>query len=256
MKNIILLTIISTFIFSCNKDLSDSIASDIEFMAIEVYSNSSAIESPTLKLRLKTIEEFPCVNYNLATTEFINDNELIIRFENILEPSICLTAIGPAISEIDLPENINKLTFINGNVIDSYNIIINNQEVDISIIQSNFTNSLYEKTFRYPENSFAFVCGTNTTNTYLYDDFLNILLNNQSLAEFNFNGVGRIPYPESSSGHWVNHPSRYFKYINASDFENLGQILSDFTTQNITPNSGVTIRLISWDNRKHLSWIN
>ena len=166
MKNIILLTIISTFIFSCNKDLSDSIASDIEFMAIEVYSNSSAIESPTLKLRLKTIEEFPCVNFNLATTEFINDNELIIRFENILEPSICLTAIGPAISEIDLPENINKLTFINGNVIDSYNIIINNQEVDISIIQSNFTNSLYEKTFRYPENSFAFACGNRPAGHY------------------------------------------------------------------------------------------
>lgn len=269
MKKYLVLILISAFIFSCNKTdspfenigdysqfiNSNSISSNIEFMPFET-SPSNTVETPTLKLRLKTVDEFSCVNYGLITTEFINDDEFIIRFEEITEPTQCLTAMGPAVSEINLTENIKKLVFINGNIIDIYSINIDNQKIDISLIENNFTTSLYDKTYRYPENSFAFVCGTNSNNTQLYDDFLTILLNNQELTAFEFIGAGRVPYPETSSGHWVNHPSRYFTYTNVSEFESLGQILSDFTDQNIIPNSGVSIRLISWDNRKHLSWIN
>jgi len=269
MKNYLLIALISVFIISCNKTdsppenfgdysqfiNSNSISSDIEFMPIETYSSNN-VENPTLKLRLKTVDEYPCLNYELLTTEFINGNELIIRFEDIVIPSSCATAIGPAISEINLTENITKLVFINGNIIDTYSVNINEQKVNISLIENNFTSSLYDKTFRYPKNSFAFICGTNVNNTQLYDDFLNILLNNNTLSEYEFNGDGRIPFPETSSGHWVDHPSRYFIYNNTSDFDNLGQILSDFTNQNIIPNSGVSIWLLSWDNRNHRSWIN
>lgn len=68
MKNYILLTLISSFIISCNKTdglseniddysqfiNSNSISSDIEFMPVETYT-SNTVENPTLKLRLKTV---------------------------------------------------------------------------------------------------------------------------------------------------------------------------------------------------------
>lgn len=88
----------------------------------------------------------------------------------------------------------------------------------------------------------------------LYGDFLNLLLDTPSLAEYTFVGDGRIPFPESSSGHWVDNPSIFFKYNNESDFDELGQLLDNFASQHIVPNSGVAISLTSWNNKKHYSW--
>ncbi len=267
MKKIVLiLVLILSFGCSSNEDNlengyaqyinSNSIASEIQFMPEEVHTDYYVVQKPTLKLKLITKDFFPCINYSIVTSEFINGAELIVRFEEILNPEVCATAIGPATKYIDLPQNINKLTFINGKTIDQYKITIDSQKVKINLIESSFTTSLYYNTFRYPENSFAYICGTNTTNTNIYTDFLNILLSNASIKEISFQGEGRIPYPISSSGHWVNHKTRYFEYNNFSDFESLGKTLNNFKNVNIIPNSGVTIELKSWNNLSHLSWMN
>lgn len=267
MKKIVLI-LVSIFSFGCssNEDNleteyaqyinSNSIASEIQFMPEEVHTDYYVVQKPTLKLKLITKEFFPCINYSIVTSEFINGTELIVRLEEILNSGICATAIGPATKYIDLPSNINKLTFINGKSIDKYDVTIDSQKVKINLIASSFTTSLYENTFRYPENSFAYVCGTNNTNTNIYTDFLNILLANPSLKEISFQGEGRIPYPVTSSGNWVNNKTRYFKYNSFSDFEALGQMLTNYKNGNITPNSGVTIALKSWNNLNHYSWMN
>ena len=269
MKKYTLIFLLSIITFSCNSDdndLTDNdeytryltgnlISSDINFMTEEIYNNRTT-QTPSLKLKLITSEIFPCVNYGISTTEFTNGNELIIRFNQILEPEVCLTAIGPAVSYIDLPINTDKITFINGNIIDRYSIEINQEKISITFIENNFTSSLYNITFRIPENSFAYVCGTNTNNTNIYDDFLAILEQNPDFAEFEFEGEGRIPYPESSSGNWVNHPSKFFIYSDFEEFNKLANILNDFSVENIEKNSGVTIAISSWNNIRYYSWIN
>lgn len=268
MKKLLTLVLLGLTIMGCSSDddvtintsdyseyiIENSISTDINFMAEEIYSDFENSQTPLLKLKFITEEQFPCVNYGLKTTEFLNENELIVRFEEILEPVGCYTAIGPAISYIDLPENINKLTLINGNVIDKYSVDINIEKITINLIENDFSISLYDKTFRIPENSFAYVCGTNTNNINIYNDFLSILEQNNSFTEFEFNGEGRIPYPETSSGHWVNHPSKFFIYSNLAEFENLENILNDYSTQNIEVNSGATIAIYGWNNLKYYSW--
>ena len=204
MKKFTLL-IISIIIFSCNTDnemsneseysefiSENSIDTDINFMPEEIYSTNE-LQEPILKLKLITSRNFPCINYDLTTTEFTNGNELIIRFDEIIEPELCFTAIGPAISYIDLPANTNKVIFINGNVIDIYSIGINQENISITLIENSFTSSLYNNTFRIPENSFAYVCGTNTNNIYIYNEFLTLLEQNNDFVEFEFEGEGRIP---------------------------------------------------------------
>ncbi len=257
------LLLLSFLIFGCttnqensitNDDYSqyfsnNSIATTIKLMPEEIYSNYAIAQPPSLKLKFITTEIYPCINYSLITSQFINGNTLIVRFEGIENSVICLTAIGPATKSINLPLNINKLVLLNGTNVDKYDVSIDNEKVLVNLIQSSFSQSLFENTFRYPENSFAYVCGTNTTNTQIYNDFLNILLSNNTLTEIYFQGLGRIPYPTTTSGNWVNHPSRYFKYNNQSDFDALEPVLTVFKNQNVIPNSGVTINLISWNNK-------
>lgn len=266
MKKLTLI-ILSIIIFSCNTDdeeinetvysefiTENSIETEINFMTEEIYTTNDTQE-PVLKLKLISSEIFPCVNYILSTTEFTKGNEIIIRFGEIIEPEICLTALGPAISYIDLPLNTNKVTFINGNRIDKYSIDINEQKISVTLIENNFTTSLYGKTFRIPENSFAYLCGTNTNNTNIYTDFSAIIEQNPDFIEFEFEGEGRIPYPETTDGNWVNHPSKYYKYTDSVEFNSLADILNDYSSQSIEENSGVTISIYSWNNIKFHSWI-
>ncbi|SFC94585.1 hypothetical protein SAMN04487907_1213 [Zunongwangia mangrovi] len=255
MKKIIIL-IISIIALSCSRDDDNlnSIESNIDFMPIEIYNNSNISEDPDLKLKLITEEIFPCINYSIITSQSIEKNELRIRMEKISSPEICLTALGPATSYIDLQENINEITFINGHTIDKYSISINQEKISINLIESNFTNLLFEKTFRYPENTFAYVGGTNTDNTEIYQDFLEILIGNPNFTQFNFEGEGRIPYPIHSDGHWVNQPSKYFKYTDYEEFENLKSILENFSDENIEENSGVSLSIYGWDNISYHSW--
>ncbi|MHA7101728.1 hypothetical protein [Roseivirga pacifica] len=232
-----------------------SVDEEILFMPVENY-DSNETQTPVLSLKLETAEIFPCYNFGIATTQFTLGNELIIRLEKISKSTLCLTALGPARAQIDLPESVEKLTFINGNRIDQYDVTISEEKVSIKALKDSFTQSLYSNTFRLPENSFAFVCGTNTDNQHTYNDFLNILKANPNLQEFNFEGEGRIPYPESSDGHWVNHPSKYFKYTSTEVFNDLSDVLATFTSANIQKNSGVSIALYGWNNSKHYSWID
>ena len=267
MKNQLFLICLFLVLAACEKDnysdnneytdylSGNSISTEIEFLPVEIYENSNIVDTPVLKIRFSTTEIFPCMNYQISSSQFIKGNELIVRFDSIFKPSLCFTAMGPANTMIDLPNNINKLILINGQTIDMYRIDISDEKVDMVTIRKNYTNLKYEKTFRYPENTFAYVCGTNLDNTHLYNDFLNILLDNTSVTEYEFNGDGRIPYPEFSSGHWSDNPSKFFKYNNESDFDKAGDLLRDFTLENISQNDGVGIYLISWNNKSYMSWL-
>ncbi len=269
MKKIILLFLIGYAIFSCTpidikketeNDYSeylsdDSIETDINFMPEEIYSNYSTPESATLKLKLITTDTLACINYGIATSEFKRGTELIIRFDDLSEPEICLTALGPATSYVDIPIGITKITFINGNSIDHYDIDVTSEKVSLATIENSFTSSLYDKTFRIPENSFAVVCGTNTDNTEIYTDFTNLLSSNPDFVEFEFEGEGRIPYPTSSDGHWVDHASKFYTYSSTEEFQNLGTVLNEYSSENITENDGVSISIYGWNNVAFHSWL-
>lgn len=268
MKKLLIYTLIVFTILGCSSEndealndfdyaeyiIENSIDTEINFMPEEIYTTNETQE-PVLKLKLITSEIFPCINYGVSTTEFIKGNELIVRFEQIIESELCFTAIGPAISYIELPQNTNKITFINGNIIDKYSIDINEQKISITLIENNFTTSLYDKTFRFPEDSFAYVCRTNPNNTNIYTDFSAMIEQNPDFIEFEFEGEGRMPYPETTDGNGVNHPSKYYKYTDSIEFNNLADMINDYSSENIEENSGVTISIYSWNNIKFHSWI-
>lgn len=231
------------------------IESKVNFMVVEVFEPTNEVQNHVLKLKLLTENDFPCINYTLRTSQSVIKNELIIEFKEIIKPQLCFTAIGPATSQIDLPENINQLTFINGERTNKYAINISKEKIIVDPIKSNFTNSLYNNTFRIPVNSFAFVCGTNTDNTYIHDELLDIIGKEKGFREFEFKGEGRIPYPEGSDGNWVNFPSKFFLYSDLKAYENLETTLREYIIKNTDKNSGVTVSIYGWDNFNYYSWM-
>lgn len=267
MKKISLFFVLLISLVACEKDNvnvnvdysiylgGDSVSTEIDFSPVELYDKYNEPDTPSLKIQFITKEIFPCSNFHIACTQFRRDKQLIIRFDSILKPSLCLTACGPAETFVDLSNDITSLVLINGKDIDKYQVEITDKLVEIAQITNKFTNLKYGRTFRYPENTFAYICGTNINNAHLYNDFVKILVDSTTLIEYKFSGEGRIPYPDSSSGHWKDNASLFFKYENESDFEKAGALLKNFTQKNLSKNDGVGISLISWNNKKYKSWM-
>lgn len=232
---------------------------DAESLAIsinirEVYNPINMAQKPLIKLELTTDNYFPCYSYDVITSHSINNNELKIKIEGAVKYQDCISARDRATPYIDFAENINQLTLINGKETDQYSINISDEKITIRPVKSSFTKPLFNVLFRIPENSFAFVGGTNTDNSYIYDDFLSILQQNENFEEFEFKGDGRIPFPEASYGHKVNFPSRFFTYNDFEAFENLETTLQNYMLETNTDNSGVVISIYGWNNINYYSW--
>jgi len=262
MKKLSIFSIGLLIIYSCEKDnpktdidysifiSCDSITTGINFYPLETYESYNSIGKPDLKLHFFTTKTY-FGGGNLSCTKFVEKNELIVRFDSvklglILEPY-------SADAYIDLPEYVDRISLINGHIIDKYEVFISKKKVEIDSIVKNYTDVIYDKIFRYPENTFNFTCWTDSTDKNLCTDYLNILFNELSLVEYEFSGEGIIPYPyysSTSSGHYV----AVLKYEKESDFDRAGELLEAFTLERIPPNEGKSISLFGWNNKQFHSW--
>lgn len=236
--------------------IENSIKGGIDFFPLEIYEKYNEADTPHLKLEFLTRDVFPCINYGIAISKFVNGEELILRFDEILQSNICLTATGPATAYVDLPENINSLILINGPAIDRYKIDITIEKVVIYPDNGIFSNLRNKVTFRYPENTFVYECSSNTSEISIYSDFLGILTANLSIVEFNFDGEGWKPYAND----WVYRDrqslTKYFKYENELEFSRAGELLKKFVADyDINEKTSAYISLNSWNNGKYLSWM-
>ena len=112
----------------------------------------------------------------------------------------------------------------------------------------------YERFFKKPENSFYFRCGTMEESANLCEDFHNIMLKELNVEPFHFPDEGYIPYPDSSSGHYLNHPTRFYLYQNEGQFKQGGELLEDFTREKIADKEGVSLSIINWLGEGYRSW--
>jgi len=256
MKKLILLSIALLIIFSCEKDNPTDISynpleSEIYFYPIELYENYDIVDAPDLKLVLMT--ESYIGGGILHCTKSVVNHELRVRLNGV-ENSPWFIEPAPAIAYLDLPENVNKITLINGDQVDKYDVFISEEKVEIDSIVKNYTVLIYDKIFRYPENTFNFTCWTDSTDTTLCTDYLNILFNELSLVEYEFSGESKIPYPYYSSTS-PEHYTGVFRYEKESDFNRAGELLEAYTLEHIQPNDGKGISLIGWNNKQFHSYI-
>lgn len=216
---------------------------------------------PELLLAMKTKKIMPCVNYrilhqvNKPRESFMEVTLLGIE----LPGDICLTALGPATAQTPFSEKsgLTDLNIRDGGLTDLHKVTVDEERVSVSSnipIFSQFTARNY---YRRPENSFYFRCGTLTEMAWLCDDFHLLMLSELDITEFHFpdDDEGVIPYPESSSGNWHNNPTRFYLYNDVADFHRVGDLLEEFSKEQIGETQGNSLMVQNWLDEAYRSWI-
>ncbi len=252
--------IISLLFLGCEMGGNNSPDSDLNTIKITVqegYNPPGSESIPQTKLIMQTDSIYSCVNYGIQTEIEISSSEINIQMGEIkLDGDICLTALGPATSSLflDLSEGEYVLNIIQKGVTDKYKIMINDSSIITQTIDAEFSKPDFPVFLRYPENSFAYLCGSTIADSSICTEFLDTLSSHLNLKNFSFPDSGKRSFPLASQGHYYDMPAKYFIYISETDFDKAEDILKDFTIKNIPKDSGIGISLINWKNKGFYSW--
>lgn len=222
-----------------------------------VWDGYEVHSDPVIKLHQYTDHEYVWYNLSILSWVGIGSSSLTFAHRGIKVPSIKANAFGPAnsVSLFDMPNGQYNLYLRDRELTDHYTIEINDSLIILTPIDTNYTRPAHRLFWRYKPNSFALLCGTNTTNTHLCDEFVNYLKERLSVAEFWYSDQGAIPFPRAPMGHYYDALTRFFTFQHAEDFEKAGEILGEFTRSKLVGETGVSIWLWSWKNEKKMSWM-
>jgi hypothetical protein len=207
---------------------------------------------------METEKTYGCINYQIRAEILRSGGQVDIRILGIEPPEgSCLTALGPATfrEALNLPEGAYTLDISYQYAVDRYHLIVKDDSLQIVSTVPTFTQPDYSIYWRYPENSFVYLCGTMTETSWICDDFLSRLLSEVDLEEFTFPDFGEIPYPRSSQGHYYDAPARYFRYQSEEDFDRVGEILKSYAEAVTSNYQGVGLSLTNWKGRYFCSWL-
>ncbi len=234
-------------------------ASERIFLSLgEGYLSPDSIMAPRILLKMRTEKIYPCLNYRIENRVTQQGSQITLMIQGIrLSGEVCLTALGPARASrfFDLAEGEYQLKIVWGRSTDSYLLNVTADKLELRPRQTSFTSPEFTCFWRYPENSFVYLCGTMPQNGWIYQDFLDTLQRHLDLQEFEFPAGCQTCYPAASSGHYVDWPARYFYYQSEADFRQAGELLRTYVRERIADEPGVGISLINWKNQSYHSWL-
>jgi len=166
LKNI--LTIISVISFSScdildnDGSLISPLDSKINFKVIESYDDYEVASTPLFFIELQTEKNYGCSNYGVITHHNIGNKSISIEIIGINKPDACLTSIGPANGRIKLGQlsGAFEINITNTNFSDTYNLSISESLIILNGKETTDTKPLNNFLWRYPKDSFAYLCGT------------------------------------------------------------------------------------------------
>jgi hypothetical protein len=189
---------------------------------------------------------------------FRSGGQIDLKILGIKPPEgFSLPALGPAATSkvLDLPEGTYALNLYYNYAVDRYHLIINADSLQVVSTVPSFSQLEFTVFWRFPPDSFVYLCGTMTETSWICDDFLSRLLKEVDLEELHFPDYGEIPYPRSSEGHYADAPARYFRYQTEEDFDRAGEILKTHSENVISQYEGVSLWLQNWKNKFYRSWL-
>ena len=227
----------------------------VDFKIIESYDSYETISTPQIFVELQTEKIYPCFNYSIRTNYNVGYKSILINILGINEPAVCATALGPANSKIKLGQlsDIYEVTIKNKQFTDKYNLLISDSLIILDGEETTNTKPLINFIYRYPKNSFAYICGT-TSDTSICKKFIDSLKQVIALTEFDFSDFAEIPYPALDLGYHFNTKIKYFYYDNEDEFDKIQDVMSSYK-QNHFNNDDAGILIINWMNKKIRSWL-
>jgi len=249
------ITFVALFsVVSCGDDL-EPIEGGVIFKIIETHPGPPC--EPVVTLLMRTEKIYSCCNIEIAADVSVDRNIILVTLAGIRIPDVFLHMLGPATASVLLPhaQGERTLHFLYSGTWDTYICEVNDSFIKTEPLTATFTEADISLYWRYPENSFAYLCGTTHETAWIYEDFLDTLLSKVDLIEFQFPDSGSICYPCSTQGHHADMPARYFLYNTVTDFEQAGAVLEAYTASIISNYSGVGISLLNWRQEIFASWL-
>ena len=256
---IIVIFLVSTLL-ATHCSISDllPVEGKILFSVMEIHRSYDCNCAPDITLTMKTEKAYSCLGYQIKTEISHTGGQIDLKILGLKPPEgIRLPALGPATAGkmLDFPEGTYALNLCYNYAVDRYHLIIKGDSLQVISTIPSFTQPEFTVFWRFPPNSFAYLCGTMAETSWICDDFLSRLLKEVDLEELHFPEYGEIPYPRSSEGHYADAPARYFRYQTEENFDKAGEILKSYA-ESVTSNyQGVGLSLTNWKGRFFYSWL-
>lgn len=226
--------------------------SKIIFKVVESYDNYDSVSTPQFYVELKTEKEYGCFNYSIPAEIKVEEKSIVIEILGIYKPDVCLAAIGPARTRIKLAQlsGFYEINITNNNFSDKYNLLVTDSLIIIDGKETTDTKPSINFLWRYPENSFVFLCGTTLSDSSLCGSFIDTLQSAVKLREFHFSDFAEIPYPTASQGYYYDANARYFYYESEEEFDKIEDVMRRFKYRYFPNDDGIGLTIINWMNKK------
>ncbi|MCF7802345.1 MAG: hypothetical protein K9N34_10050 [Candidatus Marinimicrobia bacterium] len=200
---------------------------------------------------------YPCLNFEIVADLSATGHSLYIDIRDISIGPVCLTALGPATYNevVDLDSGYSALIVSNGQRAIEIGLSVTDSVIHLEGNSNQYFNIIENEVWRYRPNSFYYSCGTTEETAWMYTAFRDTILSVNGITQSHYPETGWIPYPRSSSGHYVDHECLYFEYSAESTWELVKEKLINFTVENITANTGVGLAVTNWRGDSELSWL-
>jgi hypothetical protein len=263
MKTFLKFTVLSAVLLglftSCNETESGYVESEINIRMVEMYNTSPR----TLWLFCYTTKIFPCINFPILFDLNQNSNEINIVFRGVPEDiGICLTAVGPARTSIDLGtlgQGTFRLNIQNGETRHAGELIVSADSYEINFPNNpdlRFTNTPLNK---IPENTIWGVIGWHREETYtLAQSFLTDLMDLGAKKKpftpgyytgFVINQNHEKTTPDALWGFWF-HQLFIFHY--SADMADVEQLIKQYARYH---RDHISIRLSTDRGERFMSWM-
>lgn len=230
----------------------------LRFAVEESWPEPDSASDPVVSVRIETERQFPCINYGLETDDRLDGNRLTVRVEEVVRPSTCLTAIGPAQTGIVVDLTAGDYRFeldrAGAETPDRYDLTVSDSLIALSPTDTSFTRPFFERFWRTPKRSLGLYCWTPAGARSHCDAFVDTLESTLSPDPIFYPDSGGRIYPRRTSGHGFDLPPRYYVYPESSSFETARALLEAYTRDRLRGVRGVGISLISWRGERVQSW--
>lgn len=197
-KSFILLSLTASLI-ACDNDtlpVDAYVDSRIEVVPLE-YPVAGATQ---LGLRCRTEKTYPCSNYSIVTELTYSENKISATFVGIHEMDICLTALGPASTVIDLSDVSNgeyELELNNGVLKNHGRLIISDSEIILDFQLQRGIEIIRKTTKRIPDHTYWGTVGYHSESSLArVNEFLRRLKRIQDVVAFNDQIPGEYSFYE------------------------------------------------------------
>lgn len=134
MRKLHLIFLLAVLVSSCSTQSADAdgkVGSDIKVILQEEPSEEGA----KLVIRSETFKIFSCHNFSIVTEQQLKNDEIIITYSGITEPSVCLTALGPAqsLEFFDLQNGIYQINFLNDGIRNEGELTVDDEKYVLKI---------------------------------------------------------------------------------------------------------------------------